>query len=103
MSLRTHAQPKEKQTLAPIFFFAACLFLNGEHFSQGQATVPSQKEAMNANQNSLAVHNSAIIIDTHADTPQRFVDEHWNFTDSLNGGMLNYEDAKRGNLGGQFF
>jgi membrane dipeptidase len=50
-----------------------------------------------------AVHNSAIVIDTHADTPQRFVDEHWNFTDPLNGGMLNYDSAKKGNLGAQFF
>lgn len=58
---------------------------------------------MSAHQDPLAVHNSAIVIDTHADTPQRFVDEHWNFTDPLNGGMLNYETAKKGNLGAQFF
>ncbi len=49
------------------------------------------------------VHASAIVIDTHADTPQRFVDEHWNFTDPLNGGMLNYDSARKGNLGAQFF
>ena len=49
------------------------------------------------------VHSSAIVIDTHADTPQRFVDEHWNFTDPLNGGMLNYDSAKKGNLDAQFF
>ena len=51
----------------------------------------------------LAVHNSAIVIDTHADTSQRFVDENWNFTDPLNGGMLNYNSAKTGNLDAQFF
>ncbi|MBB5328078.1 dipeptidase [Tunturiibacter gelidoferens] len=50
-----------------------------------------------------AVHQSAIVIDTHADTPQRFVDEHWDFTDPLNGGMLNYSSAKQGNLDAQFF
>jgi membrane dipeptidase len=50
-----------------------------------------------------AVHSSAIVIDTHADTPQRFVDENWNFTDPLNGGMLNYDSAKKGNLDAQFF
>jgi membrane dipeptidase len=50
-----------------------------------------------------AVHQSAIVIDTHADTPQRFVDENWSFTDSLNGGMLNYDSAKKGNLAAQFF
>ena len=49
------------------------------------------------------VHSSAIVIDTHADTPQRFVDEHWNFTDPLNGGMINYDSAKKGNLAAQFF
>ena len=51
----------------------------------------------------LAVHQSAIVIDTHADTPQRFVDENWDFTDPLNGGMLNYDSAKKGNLAAQFF
>jgi membrane dipeptidase len=51
----------------------------------------------------IAVHQSALVIDTHADTPQRFVDEHWNFTDPLNGGMLNYDSAKQGNLDAQFF
>jgi membrane dipeptidase len=51
----------------------------------------------------LAVHSSAIVIDTHADTPQRFADEHWSFTDPLNGGMLNYDSAKKGSLDAQFF
>jgi membrane dipeptidase len=50
-----------------------------------------------------AVHQSAIVIDTHADTPQRFVDEHWNFTDPINGGMLNLETARNGNLAAEFF
>jgi len=54
-------------------------------------------------QDPAAVHASAIVIDTHADTPQRFVDEHWDFTDPLNGGMLNYDSAKKGNLNAQFF
>jgi membrane dipeptidase len=49
------------------------------------------------------VHAEAIVIDTHADTPQRFVDENWNFTDPLNGGMLNYDSARKGNLAAQFF
>jgi membrane dipeptidase len=49
------------------------------------------------------VHASAVVIDTHADTPQRFADENWNFTDPLNGGMLNYDSAKKGNLDAQFF
>ena len=49
------------------------------------------------------LHASAIVIDTHADTPQRFVDEQWNFSDPLNGGMINLESARLGNLAAEFF
>src|SRR5262249_3294595 len=58
---------------------------------------------MTASQEALQVHAQAIVIDTHADTPQRFVDDQWNFTDPLGTGMLNYETAKQGNLNAQFF
>src|ERR1700751_4375651 len=50
-----------------------------------------------------AVHNSAIVIDTHADTTQRLVDENYDLADPLNGGNLNFESAKKGNLGAEFF
>jgi membrane dipeptidase len=49
------------------------------------------------------MNSDPIVIDAHADTPQRFVDEHWNFTDPLNGGMLNYDSARQGCLHAQFF
>jgi len=51
----------------------------------------------------VTMSSDPIVIDTHADTPQRFVDEHWNFTDPLNGGMLNYDSARQGGLNAQFF
>ena len=50
-----------------------------------------------------AVHNSAIVIDTHADTTQRLVDENYDLADPLNGGNLNFESAQKGNLGAEFF
>ena len=50
-----------------------------------------------------AIHESAIVIDGHADTPQRFLDEGWSFADALDGGMLNLESARRGNLAAEFF
>lgn len=43
------------------------------------------------------------MIDTHADTPQRFVDQGYDFDDPLNGGYVNFESAKKGNLGAEFF
>jgi membrane dipeptidase len=49
------------------------------------------------------IHASALVIDTHADTPQRFVDEGWDFTGPLAGGMLNLESARTGNLAAEFF
>jgi membrane dipeptidase len=49
------------------------------------------------------IHASALVIDGHADTPQRFVDEAWNFSDPLGSGMLNLESARTGNLAAEFF
>lgn len=49
------------------------------------------------------VQQSAIVIDTHADTPQRFVDEGYDLSDPLNGGNLNFATARKGNLGAEFF
>ncbi|HEX7728509.1 MAG TPA: dipeptidase, partial [Terracidiphilus sp.] len=49
------------------------------------------------------VHQSAIVIDTHADTPQRFVDEGFDLADPLKGGNWNFETAHKGNLGAEFF
>lgn len=50
-----------------------------------------------------AVHFSSLVIDGHADTAQRFVDEGWSFTDPLRGGMLNAASAREGGLGAEFF
>jgi membrane dipeptidase len=49
------------------------------------------------------IEKSSIIIDTHADTPQRFVDENFNLGDPLNGGNLNLDSIHKGNLGAEFF
>lgn len=49
------------------------------------------------------VHRSAIVIDTHADTPQRMLDENYDLGDPLNGGNLNLESVRKGNLGAEFF
>lgn len=49
------------------------------------------------------IHAEALVIDGHADTPQRFVDEAWNFSDPLGTGMVNLEAARAGNLAAEFF
>jgi membrane dipeptidase len=49
------------------------------------------------------IHASALVIDTHADTSQRFVDESWDFTSPLGAGHLNLATARAGNLAAEFF
>jgi membrane dipeptidase len=55
-----------------------------------------------ANPTPEQVHRNALVIDTHEDTPQRFVDEHFDLSDPLNGGQLNLDAIHKGNLGGSF-
>jgi len=49
------------------------------------------------------VQMSAIVIDTHADTPQRFVDEQFDLAGPLNGGHVNLEAIQQGLLSAEFF
>src|SRR6266481_4134686 len=51
------------------------------------------------------IHNSAVVVDTHADTPQRFLDENYDIgsTDPKDHGHISLDKAKAGNLGAEFF
>ncbi len=53
----------------------------------------------------MQIHNSAIIIDTHADTPQRFLDEHFDIgnRDPKDIGHISLDKVRAGNLGAEFF
>jgi membrane dipeptidase len=44
-----------------------------------------------------------LVMDGHADTPQRFVDEGWEFDAPLGAGHLNLETARLGGLSAEFF
>src|SRR6202162_2243915 len=51
------------------------------------------------------IHESSLIVDTHADTPQRFLDENYDIgsTDPKDHGHVSLDKAKAGNLGAEFF
>jgi membrane dipeptidase len=66
-------------------------------------TAPKTSSKMTTKLTPEQVERSAIIIDTHADTPQRFVDENYDLGDPLKGGNWNLESAEKGNLGAEFF
>jgi membrane dipeptidase len=63
----------------------------------------SKTPAVTKQTDPLAVHNAAIVIDTHADTTQRMLDDDYDLTDPLKGGYVNFESARQGNLGAEFF
>lgn len=50
-----------------------------------------------------AIHNSAIVIDTHADTPGRLVDDNFDLAQEAGAGYLDFNKIKAGNLGAEFF
>ncbi|MBZ5722320.1 MAG: dipeptidase [Acidobacteriia bacterium] len=52
-----------------------------------------------------AIHDSALVVDTHADTPQRFLDENFDIgsTDPKDIGHISLDKARAGNLGAEFF
>ena len=52
-----------------------------------------------------ALHNSALVVDTHADTPQRFLDEGFDMgtVTPVTVGHMDLKKVRAGNLGAEFF
>jgi membrane dipeptidase len=86
-------------SLATSTLFSGLLIL-GSTLAFAQA-----KEASDVSSRALAIHNSAIVIDTHADTPQRFLDDNFDIgsTDPKDFGHISLDKARAGNLGAEFF
>jgi len=80
-----------------LLLFAVTAFVYGQNPAKPTLNMTSKKIT------AAEVQKSAIVIDTHADTPQRFVDEHFDLGDPLNGGNLNLDSIHKGNLGAEFF
>jgi membrane dipeptidase len=84
---------------ASTFLYLLTLVLPAAIYAQ---TAPAKKMTPKT-VTAAEVEKSAIIIDTHADTPQRFADDNFNLGDPLNGGNLNLDSIHKGNLGAEFF
>jgi membrane dipeptidase len=78
----------------------SCLALAAS--SAAQSSNPSGPEV---SAKARAIQESAIVVDTHADTPQRFLDEGFDIgsTDANDIGHISLDKARRGNLGAEFF
>ena len=76
--------------------------------SKRQRHKPSQKTAArpaSKPDTAQSIHQSALIIDTHADTPQRFLDENFDLGENtpVSEGQIDLEKIQKGNLRAEFF
>jgi membrane dipeptidase len=92
------------QYAAPIIFAAVLMILEancGGHLTSNQpanSATPSSAPA-----DPLSIHRHAIIVDMHADTVQRVIDENVDINQRLGDGHLDAVRAKEGGLDAQFF
>jgi membrane dipeptidase len=63
---------------------------------------PEAKPAKAMKMTPEQVHRNALVIDTHEDTPQRYLDDKFDLADPLNGGQINLDAIHKGNLGASF-
>ena len=78
------------------FFGFSTILLSCFTFAQNPSAISAKARA---------IHESAIVVDTHADTPQRFLDDNFDIgnSDPKDVGHLSLDKARVGNLGAEFF
>jgi membrane dipeptidase len=81
------------------------LFLISLSFAGTFLAAQSTSAGPGVSPKALQIHNSVIVADTHADTPQRFLDENFDIgsTDPNDKGQISLDKARAGNLGAEFF
>src|SRR6266480_85401 len=96
--------------IAPALVLAGvALLITGGCRSSREAKQAERKPMTNTSETNsaasdpLAIHRRAIVIDLHADTTQRLVDENVDLAQRLSDGHLDAVRAKEGGLDAQFF
>ncbi|HJW98640.1 MAG TPA: membrane dipeptidase, partial [Terriglobales bacterium] len=87
--------------LPRIVLFAVVSFLTLSSMAQTKPSRKPAKQPTTANQ----IHASSLVIDSHADTTQRLLDENFDMANPPAGdlGNLDFAKAKAGNLDAEFF
>jgi membrane dipeptidase len=91
--------------MKPTVFFASYLLFSSLSPAQtGNPTRPNAARDPSA-ETAQAIHQSALIVDSHADTPQRFLDEHFDLAQDtpISDGHMDFGKIQKGNLGAEFF
>jgi membrane dipeptidase len=99
--------------MKPTSLLASCLLISALSLAQTPQSPTRHKTAAKTTKAKSAprvatprsIHESALIIDTHADTPQRFLDEHFDLAEDtpISDGHIDFGKIKKGNLGAEFF
>jgi membrane dipeptidase len=76
---------------------------SSETENRAHKTMNNTSESTSAANDPLAIHRRAIVVDMHADTTQRLVDEKADLSQRLPDGHLDAVRAKEGGLDAQFF
>src|SRR5450759_5008380 len=76
---------------------------SGQTENRERKTMNNTSENTTAANDPLAIHRRAIVVDMHADTTQRLVDEKVDLEQRLSDGHLDAVRAKEGGLDAQFF
>ena len=87
------------------FLAASCLLFSALLVLNSVPVLAQGNDASRISPRARAIHDSAIVIDTHADTPQRFLDENFDIgsTDPNDVGHISLDKARAGNLAAEFF
>src|SRR5215831_12630756 len=93
--------------MKPINSLVCLLLISSLAPAQSSPKTPQPKKTPAARplSTALAIHQSALIIDTHADTPQRFLDENFDLGQNtpVSDGHIDLGKIKKGNLAAEFF
>jgi membrane dipeptidase len=91
--------------MKPTLFLVSCLLFS--ILSPAQTGNPARPDAARVPgaQTAQAIHESALIVDSHADTPQRFLDENFDLAQDtpVSDGHMDFGKIQKGNLGAEFF
>src|SRR5437588_11008532 len=69
------------------------------------AIAAAQNDSLEVGPHAQALHDSALVVDTHADTPQRFLERGFDIgsADPHDKGQISLDKVRAGNLGAEFF
>lgn len=93
---------KLHKSLACFFLLSALAAAQSHPHKKTARSVAAPKSKAETAQ---SIHQSALIIDTHADTPQRFLDENFDLASNspVDQGHVDLGKIRQGNLGAEFF